>query len=148
MKTINEQDKQNMLEQILAKNERYIFKTWATVSIKARDLAMLRDISATDIGPATRVSNCYAYIGGTKESLNFIILDPIISTKIRNTLSIPLSKIDKAMVKRSLIIGKVSIELAIADSKIDIDLSDKSVGTDLLNQMEEIDKMIKYLDNK
>ena len=102
MLTMNEKDKNEMLEAILKENEAYQCKLWAVIMAGADTYALIGGLSTLTGGAAAALgalSNAYCYLGVTEKHLNMVIVNSVNVSKIENRLSLPLSSITKAEVK-------------------------------------------------
>ena len=99
MLTMNEKDKNEMLEAILNENEAYQCKLWAVIMAGADTYALIGGLSTLTGGAAAALgalSNAYCYLGVTEQHLNMVIVNSVNVSKIENRLSLPLSSITKA----------------------------------------------------
>lgn len=99
MLTMNEKDKNEMLEAILKENEAYQCKLWAVIMAGADTYALIGGLSTLTGGAAAALgalSNAYCYLGVTEKHLNMVIVNSVNVSKIENRLSLPLSSITKA----------------------------------------------------
>lgn len=141
MKTMNEQDKNTMLDEILDKGESYQLKIWAAIMADAGTYARIGGISLV-AGSASAalgaLSNAYCYLGLTERCINFVIVDSIDVSKVKNRLSIPLDSITKAEVKKGFIPGRTTVLLHFQNSTIKLALMNNTVGSDLQGQKEGV----------
>ena len=94
MLTMNEKDKNEMLEAILKENEAYQCKLWAVIMAGADTYALIGGLSTLTGGAAAALgalSNAYCYLGVTEKHLNMVIVNSVNVSKIENRLSLPLS---------------------------------------------------------
>ena len=73
MLTMNEKDKNEMLEAILNENEAYQCKLWAVIMAGADTYALIGGLSTLTGGAAAALgalSNAYCYLGVTEQHLN------------------------------------------------------------------------------
>ena len=102
MLTMNEKDKNEMLEAILNENESYQCKLWAVIMAGADTYALIGGLSTLTGGAAAALgalSNTYCYMGVTEQHLNMVIVNSVNVSKIENRLSLPLSSITKVEVR-------------------------------------------------
>ena len=112
MLTMNEKDKNEMLEAILKENEAYQCKLWAVIMAGADTYALIGGLSTLTGGAAAALSNAYCYLGVTEKHLNMVIVNSVNVSKIENRLSLPLSSITKAEVKGGLLPGRKVVKLS------------------------------------
>ena len=90
MLTMNEKDKNEMLEAILNENEAYQCKLWAVIMAGADTYALIGGLSTLTGGAAAALgalSNAYCYMGITEKHLNMVIVNSVNVSKIENRLS-------------------------------------------------------------
>ena len=78
MLTMNEKDKNEMLEAILNENEAYQCKLWAVIMAGADTYALIGGLSTLTGGAAAALgalSNAYCYLGVTEQHLNMVIVN-------------------------------------------------------------------------
>ena len=95
MLTMNEKDKNEMLEAILNESEAYQCKLWAVIMAGADTYALIGGLSTLTGGAAAALgalSNAYCYLGVTEKHLNMVIVNSVNVSKIENRLSLPLSR--------------------------------------------------------
>ena len=95
MLTMNEKDKNEMLEAILNENEAYQCKLWAVIMAGADTYALIGGLSTLTGGAAAALgalSNAYCYLGVTEQHLNMVIVNSVNVSKIENRLH-PLKKL-------------------------------------------------------
>ena len=140
MVTMNEQDKNLMLDDILQPGQNYQMKIWGTIMADAKTYALLGTLSEV-VGSAAAVmgvlSNAYCYIGATEEYLNFVIVDSINVRKIVNRLSIPFVNITGVKIKKGLL-GRTTIILKFGNGRMKLALMDNTIGSDLAGQKEGV----------
>ena len=142
MLTMNEQEKGDYLQQLIESEECYHFQIWGTIMADAKAylaIGAVSSITMPGVAALGVLSNAYCYIGGTDNSLNFVIVDSINVNKVKNILKIPLSSVTNKKVKKSFIPGRTIIELYIGKEKMKIALMNNTWGTDLKNQKEGIE---------
>lgn len=91
MLTMNEKDKNEMLEAILNENEAYQCKLWAVIMAGADTYALIGGLSTLTGGAAAALgalSNAYCYLGVTEQHLNMVIVNSVNVSKIENRLSL------------------------------------------------------------
>ena len=85
MLTMNEKDKNEMLEAILKENEAYQCKLWAVIMAGADTYALIGGLSTLTGGAAAALgalSNAYCYLGVTEKHLNMVIVNSVNVSKI------------------------------------------------------------------
>ena len=132
MLTMNEKDKNEMLEAILNENEAYQCKLWAVIMAGADTYALIGGLSTLTGGAAAALgalSNAYCYLGVTEQHLNMVIVNSVNVSKIENRLSLPLSSITKAEV----------VMLHFGKEKMKISLMNNAIGSDIQGQKENVE---------
>ena len=139
MLTMNEKDKNEMLEAILKENEAYQCKLWAVIMAGADTYALIGGLSTLTGGAAAALgalSNAYCYLGVTEKHLNMVIVNSVNVSKIENRLSLPLSSITKAEVKGGLLPGRKVVMLHFG---MKISLMNNAIGSDIQGQKENVE---------
>ena len=139
MLTMNEKDKNEMLEAILNENEAYQCKLWAVIMAGADTYALIGGLSTLTGGAAAALgalSNAYCYLGVTEQHL---IVNSVNVSKIENRLSLPLSSITKAEVKGGLLPGRKVVMLHFGKEKMKISLMNNAIGSDIQGQKENVE---------
>ena len=157
MLTMNEKDKNEMLEAILNENESYQCKLWAVIMAGADTYALIGGLStltgadtyaligglSTLTGGAAAalgaLSNAYCYLGVTEQHLNMVIVNSVNVSKIENRLSLPLSSITKTEVKGGLLPGRKVVMLHFGKEKMKISLMNNAIGSDIQGQKENVE---------
>lgn len=142
MLTMNEKDKNEMLEAILNENESYQCKLWAVIMAGADTYALIGGLSTLTGGAAAALgalSNAYCYLGVTEQHLNMVIVNSVNVSKIENRLSLPLSSITKAEVKGGLLPGRKVVMLHFGKEKMKISLMNNAIGSDIQGQKENVE---------
>jgi len=135
MLTMNEKDKNEMLEAILKESEAYQCKLWAVIMAGA-DTYALTGGAAAALGA---LSNAYCYLGITEKHLNMVIVNSVNVSKIENRLSLPLNSITKAEVKGGLLPGRKVVMLHFGKEKMKISLMNNAIGSDIQGQKENVE---------
>ena len=138
MLTMNEKDKNEMLEAILKENEAYQCKLWAVIMAGADTYALIGGLSTLTGGAAAALgalSNAYCYLGVTEKHLNMVIVNSVNVSKIENRLSLPLSSITKA----GLLPGRKVVMLHFGKEKMKISLMNNAIGSDIQGQKENVE---------
>lgn len=141
--TMNEKDKNEMLGAILAEGETYQCKLWGTIMADAKTYAAIGGISliaGSGAAALGALSNAYCYLGMTENNINFVIVDSVNVSKIKNSISIPKSSITKAEVKGGLLPGRKVVLLHFGKTKMKISLMNNAIGSDIQNQKENVEK--------
>ena len=131
MKTMNERDKNEMLNAVAGEGETYQCRLWGTIMADAKTYAKIGGLSliaGSGAAALGALSNAYCYLGMTEKSINFVIIDSIDVSKIKNRLSIPVGSIIKAEVKKGLIPGRKTVIMLIENSNMILALLNYSVG--------------------
>lgn len=144
MLTMNEKDKNEMLEAILNENEAYQCKLWAVIMAGADTYALIGGLSTLTGGGGAAaalgaLSNAYCYLGVTEQHLNMVIVNSVNVSKIENRLSLPLSSITKAEVKGGLLPGRKVVMLHFGKEKMKISLMNNAIGSDIQGQKENVE---------
>ena len=126
MLTMNEKDKNEMLEAILKENEAYQCKLWAVIMAGADTYAPIGGLSTLTGGI-------------TEKHLNMVIVNSVNVSKIENRLSLPLSSITKAEVKGGLLPGRKVVMLHFGKEKMKISLMNNAIGSDIQGQKENVE---------
>lgn len=140
MVTMNENDKNLMLDELLQPGQNYQLKIWGTIMADAKTFAMIGAISAV-VGSAVAamgaLSNAYCYIGATEDYLNFVVVDSLNVRKILHRFSIPFNSITSAKIKKGLL-GRTTIVLKFGNQKMKLALMNNTIGSDLIGQKEGV----------
>lgn len=150
MKTMNEKDKNEMLNAIAGEGETYQCRLWGTIMADAKTYAKIGGLSLITGGGAAALgalSNAYCYLGMTEKNINFVIIDSIDVSKVKNRLSIPVGSITKAEVKKGLIPGRTTVILHIENTKMKLALMNNAVGSDIKGQKENVEKFCQLVKN-
>lgn len=150
MKTMNERDKNEMLNAVAGKGETYQCRLWGTIMADAKTYAKIGGLSliaGSGAAALGALSNAYCYMGMTEKSINFVIIDSIDVSKIKNRLSIPVGSIIKAEVKKGLIPGRTTVILHIENAKMKLALMNNTVGSDIKGQKENVEKFCQLVKN-
>ena len=78
MLTMNEKDKNEMLDSILNEKGEYLCKLWGVLMADSKTYAAIGGLSAIVGGGAAALgalSNAYCYIGVTEQHLNFVVVE-------------------------------------------------------------------------
>ena len=140
MLTMNEKDKNEMLEAILNESEAYQCKLWAVIMAGADTYALIGGLSTLTGGAAAALgalSNAYCYMGITEKHLNMVIVNSVNVSKIENRLS--LNSITKAEVKGGLLPGRKVVMLHFGKEKMKISLMNNAIGSDIQGQKENVE---------
>ena len=135
MLTMNEKDKNEMLEAILKENEAYQCKLWAVIMAGADTYALIGGLSTLTGGAAAALGA----LGVTEKHLNMVIVNSVNVSKIENRLSLPLSSITKAEVKGGLLPGRKVVMLHFGKEKMKISLMNNAIGSDIQGQKENVE---------
>ena len=76
----------------------------------------------------------------TENNINFVIVDSVNVSKIKNSISIPKSSITKAEVKGGILPGRKVVLLHFGKTKMKISLMNNAIGSDIQNQKENVEK--------
>ena len=140
MVTMNENDKNLMLDELLQPGQNYQLKIWGTIMADAKTFAMIGAISAV-VGSAVAamgaLSNAYCYIGATEDYLNFVVVDSLNVRKVLHRFSIPFNSMTSAKVKKGLL-GRTIIILKFGNQKMKLALMNNTIGSDLVGQKEGV----------
>jgi hypothetical protein len=150
MKTMNERDKNEMLNAVAGEGETYQCRLWGTIMADAKTYAKIGGLSliaGSGAAALGALSNAYCYLGMTEKSINFVIIDSIDVSKIKNRLSIPVGSITKAEVKKGLIPGRTTVILHIENAKMKLALMNNTVGSDIKGQKENVEKFCQLVKN-
>lgn len=150
MKTMNERDKNEMLDSILATGETYQCKLWATIMADARTHAVIGGMSTLAGSAAVAMGalrNTYCYLGVTESSLNFVIVDTMNVSKVKNRMSIPKDSITKMKVKGSFVPGRKVMILCFGKTKLKISMMSHAIGSDIQGQRENVEKLCQIAAN-
>lgn len=143
MTTMNEKDKNEMLDSILNEKEVYLCKLWGVLMADAKTYAAIGGLSAIVGGGAAALgalSNAYCYIGVTEQHLNFVVVDPVNVRNIKNRISIPMECITKAEVKGGFLPGRKVVMVYLGKDKLKISLMNNTMGSDIQGQKENVEK--------
>ena len=127
MLTMNEKDKNEMLEAILNESEAYQCKLWAVIMAGADTYALIGGLSTLTGGAAAALgalSNAYCYMGITEKHLNMVIVNSVNVSKIENRLSLP---------------GRKVVMLHFGKEKMKISLMNNAIGSDIQGQKENVE---------
>ena len=130
MLTMNEKDKNEMLEAILNENEAYQCKLWAVIMAGADTYALIGGLSTLTGGAAAALgalSNAYCYLGVTEQHLNMVIV---------NSVNV---SITKAEVKGGILPGRKVVMLHFGKEKMKISLMNNAIGSDIQGQKENVE---------
>lgn len=150
MKTMNERDKNEMLNAIAGEGETYQCRLWGTIMADAKTYARiggLSPIAGSGAAALGALSNAYCYLGMTEKNINFVIIDSIDVSKVKNRLSVPVGNIGKAEVKKGLIPGRTTVILHIENTKMKLILMNNTVGSDIKGQKENVEKFCQLVKN-
>ena len=148
MITMNEKDKNEMLEAILNEQEAYLCKLWGVLMADAKTYATIGGLSAIVGGAASALgslSNAYCYIGITEQHLNFVVVDSVNVRNIKNRISIPIERITKAEVKGGLLPGRKVVMVYFGKEKLKIPLMNNAIGSDIQGQKENVEKFCQII---
>ncbi len=148
MITMNEKDKNEMLEAICIKQEAYLCKLWGVLMADAKTYAAIGGLSAIVGGAASALgslSNAYCYIGVTEQHLNFVVVDSVNVRNIKNRISIPIECITKAEVKGGLLPGRKVVMVYFGKEKLKISLMNNAIGSDIQGQKENVEKFCQII---
>ena len=143
MITMNEKDKNEMLDSILNEKEEYLCKLWGVLMADAKTYAAIGGLSAIVGGGAAALgalSNAYCYIGATEQHLNFVVVDSVNVRNIKNRISIPMECITKAEVKGGFLPGRKVVMLYFG-----ISLMNNAIGSDIQGQKENVERFCQMI---
>lgn len=155
---MNEADKNKLLDEILNEGESYKFKIWGVIMADAKTYSGIAALSSTInhsflsgsvSGALGALSNNYSYIGITDKNINFIIVDNFNASNVKNRLSLPISEIISAKVKKSFIIPKRKVATVVFKDtmKLKISLMENALFTDLKNQKEGVEAFCEFIES-
>jgi hypothetical protein len=131
------------LKKLLAADEKYGARTWATLRSWSPILEKYEVIrSDKKIG----MSNIYCYVGCTKKHLNIVTLNPLDVTRTTAGFSIPLTDVTSASIKKGLL--RCSIQFRFEKESLSFDWSNGAAGTDMKDQKKNLDAMIHFISNR
>ena len=130
MITMNEKDKNEMLDSILNEKEEYLCKLWGVLMADSKTYA---------------ASNAYCYIGVTEQHLNFVVVDSVNVRNIKNRISIPMECITKAEVKGGLLPGRKVVTVYFEKNKFKISLMNNAIGSDIQGQKENVERFCQMI---
>lgn len=153
MKTMNEQDKNKMLDKVLNEGETYSAKVWGTImagtdtmlAIGAAGgiLTTFAGAAATGLsGTMGALTNEYCYVGMTDSRLIFCVVGKMDCSKVKGYFSIHFDGITKVKVSGSFIPGRKVLKIYIDKKCIKLSLVNNTIGTDIEGQKEGIEKIL------
>ena len=148
MITMNEKDKNEMLDSILNEKEEYLMQTLGSFNADAKTYAAIGGLSAIVGGGAAALgalSNAYCYIGATEQHLNFVVVDSVNVRNIKNRISIPMECITKAEVKGGFLPGRKVVMLYFGKEKLKISLMNNAIGSDIQGQKENVERFCQMI---
>ena len=137
MITMNEKDKNEMLDSILNEKEEYLCKLWGVLMADSKTYAAIGGLSAIVGGGA--------YIGVTEQHLNFVVVDSVDVRNIKNRISIPMECITKAEVKGGLLPGRKVVTVYFEKNKLKISLMNNAIGSDIQGQKENVERVCQMI---
>ncbi|MFI3202310.1 MAG: hypothetical protein R3Y54_12470 [Eubacteriales bacterium] len=143
MKTMNEQDKNQMLQGMLREGESYGGKMWGV--IMADNKALLT--GALISGAVGALSNQYCYVGVTQKAIYFVVVGSFNVSEIKQSFIIELKDVKKAKVKKSLIPGRRVMMLHLGKGKLKLSVVNNTIGSDIKMQKEGCDYLCNQLSN-
>lgn len=148
MKTMNEQDKNQMLQAIIAEGESFQAKMWGVLMVDTKTLLLLSAMSANTMlaGGLGALSNEYCYVGVTKKAIYFVVIGSINVSKVKKQFRVGLEEIKKAKVKKSIFPGRRVITMKLEKGSLKLSLVNHTVGSDLQMQKEGADYLCETLD--
>ena len=148
MITMNEKDKNEMLDSILNEKEEYLCKLWGVLMADSKTYSAIGGLSAIVGGGAAALgalSNAYCYIGVTEQHLNFVVVDSVNVRNIKNRISIPMECITKAEVKGGFLPGRKVVMLYFGKDKLKISLMNNAIGSDIQGQKENVERFCQMI---
>ena len=140
MVTMNENDKNLMLDELLQPGRNYQLKIWGTIMADAKTfvkIGALSTITGGAVAAMGALSNAYCYIGATEDYLNFVVVDSLNVRKVLHRFSIPFNSITSAKVKKGLL-GRTTVVLRFEDQKMKLALMNNTIGSDMIGQKEGV----------
>lgn len=148
MKTMNEADKNQMLDEILEPGKEYEAKVWGTIMADAKTMLGIGAISTVIRGSAVilgALSNEYCYVGVTEQTLNFVVVGKMDVSKVKERFIVKFEEIQNVKIKNSLIPRRKVIHIKLKFGSIKLSLVNNTVGSDLKMQREGIEYLCRKL---
>ena len=133
MKTMNEKDKNEMLQAIINEGENYQAKIWGTLMADKKTIIALTAAAGSAAGA---FSNEYCYVGVTEKALYFVVVGSLDVSKIKNQFRVGFDEIKQAKVKKSLLPGRRVISMKLEKGELKLSIADNTLGSDLKMQKE------------
>lgn len=142
MKTLNEKDKNELLDQVLRDGETYQAKVWGCLMADAKTMVAIGAVLGQFSGGFGALTNEYCYVGMTNNRFVFFVMSSLDCSKVKYAFEVPFSKIDKVKVKKSLIPGRQLLFIHKEKSKLKLSLMTNSIGTDIKDQKTGVETII------
>lgn len=138
--TMSEDAKNELLDEILNDNERYISKIWATIKLCT---PLIMKYSTLAKPKTIEFLNVYAYFGITKNHLNIVTLSSLNVTASSGSFSIPRSEITDITIKKKGL--SYSVVFYLGKEKIFVSFPLTAIGTNIKNQHHNTDCFIQEI---
>ena len=132
MQKMNIIDRDDFLADMIIEGEEYQAKVWAV-------------IMSVNNSSESAIDNLYCYMGLSKESINFVIVNTFNVSKSDSKISIPLKTVNKVVVKKSFIPKRRVIIIEANDIKLKVSVMLTSFGGDILDQEKNAHILIEEL---
>ncbi len=133
MSSMNEEQKQRFLNEMLRSGESYQAAVWGIAAADAKTCTMFSTLPA-----GMAAANMYCYIGMSEENINLVLVSSSDPSRQFGKMRLPFARIESAAVKNSLIPGRRVIDLIVSGRVVRLQLTNSTVGTDLKDQKEGI----------
>ncbi len=146
MASMNQQDMEKMLGEILAEGEEYDCCLWSIFATNSKSRILLSRISdLPDSKPNMMpLSNTYAYVGITAAHLNIVVVNSFNTRQVMDRFSIPLAEITRVEARAGLVLGKVVL-VNVGEARIQLEMSSFASGNRDEEQQAAREKIIKRL---
>ena len=124
MASMNQQDMETLLGEMLAEGEEYACCLWSIFATNSKSRILLAQMSdLPDAKPNMMpLNNTYAYVGLTEGHLNLVVVNSYNVRQVMDRFSIPLSKITRVEARSGLVFGKVLVVNA-GEAKLQLEIS-------------------------
>lgn len=156
MYTMNENDKNEMLDLVNDKKENYEAKMCGVLMATNGELIKKSfkygliggALGGGMAGASGALSNQYCYLGMTETGIYFVIVGPINVSEIKHAFKVPYNIIKKVKIKSGIIPGRKVVHVYTEDGNLKLALMSNAIGSDIQGQKEAVQYLCKHLEAK